>query len=215
MRLLRQVEMAALDYRASRLVRAWRVQGTPAPPRALVGFAAIQPLPTSPPSAVFLPASPLTAADALVQVQASAGQANEENIATWTEATYQAGLDAAQRLVASHRVGEAGLKKRSAAMESLTAWLARGEGQRTLQACTPKDIVVYLTKEYLPKHQGSDKHTHTHTNIQTYNVQGAGQTKLCLLWIKLKNRLDGCAICGPQEGRCCGLNMCHPRAAES
>ena len=90
-----------------------------------------------------------------MQVQASAGQANEESIATWTEATYQAGLDAAQRLVASYRVGEAGLKKRSAAMESFTAWLARGEGQRTLQACTPKDIVVYLTMEYLPKHQGS------------------------------------------------------------
>ena len=53
-----------------------------------------------------------------MQVQASAGQSNEETGATWTEATYQAGLDAAQRLVASYRVGEAGLKKRSAAMNT-------------------------------------------------------------------------------------------------
>ena len=63
------------------------------------------------------------------------------------------------------------------------------------------------------------RQTHIHayklTNIQTNDVQGAGQTNLCLLRNKLDHRLDGCPICGPQEGRCSALSLYHPGATES
>lgn len=119
------------------------------------------------------------------------------------------------------------LERQSAASHahigSLTGQVRSGRGERTSR-CQPSRYMASPSAParsaiaegpHMTRPARSNKHTYTHTNIQTYEVQGAGKTNLCLLWNTLENKLDGCPINGPQEGRCSGLNLSHPRAAES
>ena len=68
---------------------------------------------------------------------------------------YEEAFNSARRLVAQHCVGPAGQQKRRNVWADFEAWLSSGVSPRTVESCTPSDIVVYMQMEYLPNHQGS------------------------------------------------------------
>ena len=70
------------------------------------------------------------------------------------EAAYNAGLNAAAAR-AQHSVSAQNRKRRDQLRSELSSFLAALPYGRTLQTCTPEDLLVYLELVYIPNHAGS------------------------------------------------------------
>ena len=121
------------------------------------------PHPTNPPTAALggeqsesAQAIPVTVARAAqVQHPGAGARTSTAQAGELGNVRYEEAFNSARRLIAQHCVGAAGQQKRRNVWADFEAWLSSGVSPRTVESCTPSDIVVYMQLEYLPNHQGS------------------------------------------------------------